>query len=382
MPDTHALLSPSSAHRWLNCTAAPRLEEHIQDSGSDYAREGTLAHAYCARHLKSFLGQNTKTEDDEIALLNDEYHTGEMDEYTEVYKSIVLEEYSAAREKTDDAILLVERRLDFSEYIPDAFGTSDSIVVSDGTMTVIDFKYGKGVVVSAEKNPQMMIYGLGAYLQYSFDFRIDTIRLMIIQPRVGNYSTWEISVKDLLFWADNTLRPKAREAFAGKGEQVPGEWCQFCKVKMRCRRLKDQCVSAYDSFRDRLLTVDEIADVLPLLPQIKVWMTGIEEHALQMALDGETVKGYKVVAGRSVRRIIAPESARKALIGGGYDEDAIMKPRELRTITDLEKICGKKNFAALCGDYIEKPEGKPTLVPVSDKREAINKAADDFKDIV
>ncbi len=382
MPDAHALLSPSSAHRWLNCTAAPRLEEHVQDSGSDYAREGTLAHAYCARHLKTFLGQNTKAEEDEISLFK-EYHTGEMDEYTEVYKSIVLEEYSRARSKTDDAILLVERRLDFSEYIPDAFGTSDAIVVSDGTMTVIDFKYGKGVVVSAEKNPQMMIYGLGAYLQYSFDFRIDTIRLMIIQPRVGNYSTWEISVKDLLAWADGTLRPKAREAYSGKGVQNAGDWCQFCKVKHRCRKLRDGCLSFWSEYRDReVLSLDEVAEVLPQLPQIKMWMAGIEEFALKEALDGHTVNGYKVVAGRSNRHIADPDAVIAVLRENGYQPDAIMKPQELRTITELEKLCGKKNFTALCGDYIEKPEGKPTLVPVSDKREAINPAADDFKDIV
>ena len=382
MPDVHALLSPSSAHRWLNCTAAPRLEEHIQDRGSDYAREGSLAHAYCARHLKRFLGQNTQAEDDEIALLDDEYHTGEMDEYTETYKSIVLEEYSKAKAVTDDALLLVERRLDFSQYIPDAFGTSDAIIVGDGTMTVIDFKYGKGVTVSAENNPQMMIYGLGAYLQYSFDFRIDTLSLMIIQPRVGNYSTWSISVRDLLFWADNTLRPKAREAFSGKGEQHAGDWCQFCKVKHRCRKLKEDCVGAFEAHHDHeVLSLDEVAAILPLLPQIKMWMAGIEEHALQAALEGQTVKGYKVVHGKSNRRISDPDAVISALEAGGYASDAIMRPRELKTITDLERLCGKKTFATLCGDYIEKPEGKPTLVPESDKREAINPALDDFKDL-
>ena len=222
----HALLSPSAAHRWLNCTAAPRLEENIADSGSTFAEEGTLAHAYCAKHLKGFLGLPTADEDAEIKQLFDKYHTGEMDEYTDTYKTIVLEKYNAARAKTPDAQLLVEVKLDFSEWMPEAFGTADAVIIADGTMEIIDFKYGKGVKVSAVKNPQMQIYALGAYSQFSFEYNIQRVRMTIVQPRIDNLSEYELSTVDLLAWATYQLMPKAKEAFEGKGHQMPGEWCR------------------------------------------------------------------------------------------------------------------------------------------------------------
>ena len=187
MPGTHALLSPSAAHRWLNCTAAPRLEENAADNETDYAAEGTLAHAYCARHLKTFLSQDVTAENQEIEEYA-QYNSGEMAEYTETYKTIVLEKYNAARAKTKDALLLVETRLDFSGYVPEAFGTADAIIIADGTMEVIDFKYGKGVKVSATDNPQMKIYAIGAYNRFTFEYNIDRVRMTIAQPRIDNLS--------------------------------------------------------------------------------------------------------------------------------------------------------------------------------------------------
>lgn len=379
----HALLSPSAAHRWINCTAAPRLEADVEDKGSEFAAEGTLAHAYCAQKLKAFLGLPTEGEAKEIAELNDRYHTGEMDEYTDTYKTIVLEKFNAARAKTKDALLLIETRLDFSGYVPDAFGTADAIIIADGTMEVIDFKYGKGVKVLAVDNPQMKIYALGAYEKFSFEYKIDRVRMTIIQPRIENFSEWELSVSELMAWTDGVLTPKAQQAYKGDGPQVPGDWCQFCKVKSNCRALTQKCIEAAKNNPDpKLISLDELAtDVLPMLATVKTWLAGVEDYALQQALSGVQLAGWKVVEGRSVRKITDQDGAALALNKAGYKTTEIYKPQELRNITDLEKLTGKKQFAVICGDFIEKPQGKPTLAPESDKRPAIDPLSDDFKDI-
>ena len=379
----HALLSPSAAHRWLHCTAAPILEANVADEGSSYALEGTLAHAYCTLKLKQFMNWPTDDEEAEIKQLHDQYHTGEMDEYTDTYKTIVLEKYNAARVATPDARLLLETKLDFSDYVPDAFGTADAIIIADGVMEVIDFKYGKGVKVSAYRNPQMMIYALGAYDRFSFDYRIERVRMTIVQPRIDNLSEYEIAVSELMVWVDEELTPKARQAYEGNGPQVPGEWCQFCKVKNCCRALTERCTGTAANYPDpKLLTAEELAtEVLPNLAVIKTWLTGVEDYALQQALSGVQLPGWKIVEGRSVRKITDPEAAAVALNQAGYNTTEIYKPQELRTITELEKMAGKKNFAAICGEFIDKPQGKPTLAPESDKRPAIDPVADDFKGI-
>ena len=379
----HALLSPSSAHRWLNCTAAPRLEANVVDEGSSFAAEGTLAHAYCALKLKDYMNLPTDGEVEEINELNSQYHTGEMDEYTDTYKTIVLEKYNAARVATPDARLLIETKLDFSAYVPEAFGTADAIIIADGVMEVIDFKYGKGVKVSAYSNPQMMIYALGAYDRFSFDYRIERVRMTIVQPRIDNLSEYEISVEDLMQWTQTVLTPKAKEAHDGGGLPVPGEWCQFCKVKSSCRALTECCKQTAEKYPDpKLLSAEELAgDVLPYLATIKTWLAGVEEYALKQALSGIRLPGYKLVEGRSVRRITDVDAAALALNRAGYKTAEIYKPQELRAITDLEKLTGKKQFAVICGEYIEKPQGKPTLAPESDKRPAIDPVADDFKDV-
>ena len=377
----HALLSPSAAHRWLNCTAAPRLEAGVEDRGSSFAEEGTLAHAYCARKLKQYLGQDTAAEDAEIAELNDKYHTGEMDEYTDTYVAIVLEKLNEARQMVSDAQLLVEVRLDFGKHIPDAFGTSDAVIIADGVMEVIDFKYGKGVRVDADNNPQMMIYALGAYELMSFEYDIRTVRMTIVQPRLDNLSEFEMGVDDLMVWTDTILKPRAEEAYSGKGHQMPGEWCRFCKVKSQCRALAENCVKAVNSDPSLLTRQDIEQHILPLLPTVKSWLSGMEEYTLEQALAGVKYEGYKLVEGRSVRRISDPKAVMETLQGEGYDEADYLKPTELRTITDLEKLVGKKKFTALCGDSIVKPQGKPTLVPESDKRPPYNAASADFEGI-
>lgn len=383
MPGQHALLSPSAAHRWMNCTAAPRLEAAAPDEDSSYAQEGTLAHAYCAQKLKSFMGLDTADEAKEIAQLNDEYHTGEMDEYTDTYKTIVLEKFNAARTVTKDAQLLIETRLDFSEYVPEAFGTSDATIIADGLMEVIDFKYGKGVRVSAVDNEQMKIYALGAYLKHSFEYRIDRVRMTIVQPRIDNLSEFEMSIPDLLKWADEVLRPKAVEAFSDHGIQNPGEWCQFCKVKCGCKALAEKCTSIAQGNPDPgLITPKKMAaDILPWLAIIKSWVSSMEDYTLQQALAGVSYPGYKLVEGRSNRKITDDKAVIALLSKEGYDESEYMKPAVLCGIGDLEKLVGKKRLAVLCADYITKPQGKPTLTTSDDKRPAYNAAADDFNDI-
>lgn len=367
----------------MHCTAAPRLEATVPDRESGYALEGTLAHAYCAMKLKSFLKQDTAAEEKEIAGLYENYHTGEMDEYTDVYKIIVLEKLTAARTATRDARLLVETRLDFSYYVPEAFGTSDAVIIADGCMEVIDFKYGKGVRVSAIDNEQMKIYALGAYLKHSFEYRIERVRMTIIQPRIDNLSEAEMTVEDLLQWAEEELRPRALEAFSGKGRQQPGEWCQFCRVKCTCKALADRCTAVANEHSDpRLITPEQMAsDVLPWLPVIKAWAAAMEDYTLQQALEGVSYEGYKLVEGRSVRKITDPAAVMGLLAKEGYAPDEYMKPATLCGLTDLEKLVGKKRLAALCADYITKPQGKPTLVSADDKRPAFNAAADDFKDL-
>lgn len=367
----------------MNCPAAPRLEATVPDSSSSYAEEGTLAHAYCALKLKAFMGLDTSDEAREISELNERYHSGEMDEYTDTYKTIVLEKYGKARTTTPDAQLLVETRLDFSEYVPEAFGTSDATIIADGTMEIIDFKYGKGVKVSAIDNEQMKIYALGAYLEHSFNYIINRVRMTIVQPRIDNLSEAEISADELMRWADEELKPRALEAYRGSGAQRPGTWCQFCKVKCSCRALADASLGvATDKAKaPELLSPEEIAaHVLPMLPIVRSWLTSVEDFTLQQALSGVSYPGYKLVEGRSVRRITNEGAVIDLLDKEGYGRDEFMKPAALCGIGDLEKLVGKKRFGLLCADYITKPAGKPTLVTDDDKRPAID-PSDDFKDI-
>ena len=247
---------------------------------------------------------------------------------------------------------------------------------------LIDFKYGKGVKVSAVGNPQMQIYALGAYDKFNFEYRIERVRMTIVQPRIDNLSEYEITALDLLRWTKDTLTPKAQEAFSGKGTQNPGEWCRFCKVKCRCRALSEQSLNtALSESNPQLLAPDELADILPKLDTIKLWIAGIEDYALHTALSGTIIPGWKVVEGRSTRKITNPSAVSDALTSAGIARDTIYKPQELLAITELERLVGRKQFAALCAQWISKPQGKPTLVPNTDKRQAINTVEDDFADI-
>ena len=383
----HAILSASGSHRWLHCTPSALLEKDVPDSGSDYAREGSLAHAYCAKALKESLGIGTKGEDVEIEELQD-YFTDEMPGHVETYTDIVLGKFEEAKKTTPDAVLMVEQRLDFSKYIPEGFGTGDAIIVADGTLEICDFKYGKGVEVSAIANSQMMIYALGAYERFSDEYRIERVRMTIIQPRIGNLSEYELEIDQLLYWADNVLTPTAKKAIKGEGEQVAGDWCQFCKVKCQCKALAKRCTEDFDALQEsgttaELMTNDDIARLLPKLSDIKKWAEAVGEFALDRALKGDKFPGYKLVEGRSIRKIIDEEAAASKLTAEGFDADNLYKPRALKGITDLEGIVGKKNLATLLDGILVKPQGKPALVPESDKRPPLNSnsAENDFESI-
>ncbi len=329
------------------------------------------------------MGLDTSGEDKEIAELSGKYHCGEMEEYTDTYMTMVLEKFSESRKKTKDALLLIETRLDFSDYVPESFGTSDATIIADGLMEVIDFKYGKGVRVSAVENEQMKIYALGAYLLHNFEYRIERVRMTIIQPRIDNFSEYEMDIEDLLKWAEEDLRPKAIEAFKGEGAQKPGEWCKFCKVKCSCKALAGKCTDLARKYPEPgLIEPKEMAsEVLPWLDMVKAWTDSMEAFALQQALSGIDYPGYKIVEGRSNRRITDDSVVIAMLSKEGYQESEFMKPATLRGIGDLEKLVGKKHLAELCADYIEKPRGKPTLTTADDKRPAYNTAADDFNGI-
>lgn len=355
----------------------------MPDKGSSYAEEGTLAHAYCALKLKEYLHLPVDSEHAEIDELQATYHTGEMDEATDFYRDIVLDKLAEAKKKTRDALLLVETRLDFSDFIPMGFGTADAVIIADGLMEVVDFKYGKGVRVEATDNPQMMIYALGAWAAFGFDYDIDRVRMTIVQPRIDNVSEFELPLRTLLAWGNGILRPKAMEAMSGEGELHPGDWCRFCKVKASCSALASQCLSTQDKAPDpRLIGKEEMeTSVLPRLAAFKTWLSAVEEYALDQALSGVRYDGFKLVEGRSIRKITNPEDAEKALKGAGYLPEDYLRPAESRTLTDLEKLVGKKRLAELLKGCIDKPQGKPTLVPASDKRPELNLAANDFKDI-
>jgi len=389
----HALLSPSSSHRWIHCTPSARLEENEVDKGSEFAREGSTAHALCERNLRLLLAGISSMDEvsDEPNLILDahneymegeDYHSKEMEICADEYVSIVWNKYQDALSSTKDSVLYVESKLDFSEFIPGSFGTADAIIITDGTMEVIDFKYGKGVEVSAVENSQMMIYALGALREYEVMYDIKNVRMTIVQPRKYNISEYELSVDELIKWANKTLVPAAKKANLGEGEQEPGEWCRFCKIKATCAKLANQAISVYtkNEIKERIADTD-MGTILGLIPAIKAWCTAVEDYATAQAIAGKEYNGYKVVEGRSLRRITSPDELGAKLLDAGYAD--IYKPRELKPIGELEKFVGKKEFAVLADGFIEKPKGKPTLVPNSDKREPMNynSAVEDFKNI-
>lgn len=370
----HALLSASGAYRWLNCTPSAVLEDKVEESTSIYASEGTLAHDLAELEIKWGLNMIDKKEYSikygEIQA-NDLYNA-DMDNEVEKYKNLILEEFAASKAKTKDALILIEQKVDLSFIIEEGFGKCDTIIIADRTMKVIDLKYGQGVKVSAVKNPQLMLYSLGALEEFGFLYDIDNVVLTIAQPRLDNWSSFEISAKDLKSWGENFVKPKAAEAFEGKGVQVAGEWCKFCRVKARCATLASYSMKvAQHEFKDpHLLTDDQLIEVYKKQPIITDWIGAVAEFMLKEALNGKEWSGYKLVEGRSNRRITDENEAIRVLRENNYKDEQILNTK-IKGLTDLTKILGKDKFSLLLDPLITKPPGKPILVELSDKREAL-----------
>lgn len=302
----------------------------------------------------------------------------EMDDCASGYASYVLEQLEAAKQTCTDPIVLIEQRIDFSRWVEEGFGTADCIIVADGTLQIVDFKYGLGVLVSAEENPQMMCYGLGALALFDGIYDIDDIQMTIYQPRRSNLSTYSLSKADLYQWADDVLKPAAELAFAGNGSFLCGEWCGFCKAKHDCRARAEANLelAKYEFKLPPLLTDEEVEDILSKVDSLTAWATDIKEYALQQALSGKEWSGWKLVEGRSNRRYVSDAAVAAAVTKAGYDP----YEQKLLGVTAMQKLLGKARFEEILAGLIEKPQGKPTLVPESDKRPAMNNAKSDFSE--
>lgn len=373
-PSKHAVLSASSSHRWLNCSPSARLEQEFEDRETEAAAEGTAAHALCEHKLRRALKMQSRKP-------ISKYDCEEMDTHTDNYVQFVLDTIAQAKEHCADPIINIEQRLDFSCYVPHGFGTGDCIIIADKTLHIIDFKYGQGVLVEAEQNPQMMLYALGALRIYDTLYDIEDVAMTIYQPRRENISTWTITVSDLLSWAENELVPKARLAFDGKGEYMPGPWCTFCKAAVKCRARAEEklALARYEFAQPPLLTDAEIEEILGKLDDLTRWADEIKSYAQDAALNhGKQWHGYKVVEGRSVRKYSDEEAVIEAANAAGYHD---IFRKTLLPITEMEKLMGKQEFAEVLSGLIIKPAGKPTLVPITDKRPAMTNVNIDFNEI-
>lgn len=368
----HALLSASGAHRWLECTPSAQLELQFPQSTSEYAEEGTAAHELCELTARYWLGEISEAEyenqRDELA--KGKYYNAEMQECANDYAKFVAEKTAAARETCEDAFTALEVRVDFSKYVKDGFGTGDCIIVSDNVLEIIDFKYGKGVRVEAAGNPQMKLYALGAYLEYNTLFDIDSVRMTIFQPRLsGVQSSDEITVKELLEWAEKYVKPRAKLAYKGEGEFAPSEEvCKFCRAKAQCKARADKNLKLFDEAPDiLLLTPEDAGKILEQAGDIQSWLADLESLVSSTLLAGQPVEGWKMVEGRSNRRFADELKVVEAMKSAGYDE-SLLYERKLITLTQMEKDFGKKAVAETLGELIVKPQGKPTLAPAKDKR--------------
>ena len=385
MPDMHARLSASGAKKWINCPGSIQLEENFEDKPSQFAEVGTNAHALGEAKIRLATKEYNRTKYHN-AIRNLEI-TEDMEDYAESYKNYVIERYNSALQKTPDAILMLEQRLDFSKYVPDGFGTGDAVIIAEGKLEIIDLKYGKGVEVSAVDNPQLRLYALGAYEAFDMLYGFDTVEMTIYQPRLDNISSENISVAKLLEWGESVKKAAQLANDDSVIKCVAGKHCDtgFCKARPVCRAYAEerQKMAVYDFKPPAMLTVAEIADIIEQSASLEKWAKLVCDYALEQAYKhGVEYPGYKVVEGRSNRKYSKPHSeVAKILTDNGYQESDI-HVHKLKGITDIEKLLGKKTFAEVLGSYVVKPPGKPTLVCSEDKRPAINsamQAQEDFK---
>ena len=370
----HSEKGPSSSSRWIHCTPSAKLCADMPDQVTGFAEEGTQAHELCEYLLKKELG--IEMEDPRPSL---SYYNQEMEDCCQGYRDYVMELYEEAKEKCSDPVLMVEQRIQYERFVSGGFGTADCILISDGTLNVVDFKYGLGVEVNAVGNTQMRIYALGALEIFDALYDIDRVRMTIYQPRKSNISVDEISRDELYEWAETVLKPAAEEADRGDGEFHAGDWCRFCKARHICReRAKENlALAAYDFISPPLLEDEEVVEILGKVDKLVSWANDVKEYALQEAVAGKEWEGYKLVEGRSIRKYTNEKEVAKAAEAAGFDPFE----KKLLSITEMEKMMGKKKFQEILGKLCIKPAGKPVLVGADDKRPAMSTSAkEDFKE--
>lgn len=374
----HAYLSASASHRWLACPPSAKLCANILDQASEYAQQGTDCHELCAYLVEKALGRDVIDPTENLT-----YYDAEMQNCAEEYRNYILEQIEAAKEFCKNPQVMIEQRLDFSRWVENGFGTGDCVIVADEILQIIDYKHGLGILVSAGDdehggNSQMMCYALGALEVFGDIYDINQIKMTIFQPRRDNLSTYTISKEDLLKWADEVLAPTAQLAYVGKGEFNAGDHCTFCKVKATCRKRAEYNLelAKYDFEMPATLDDTEIAAILEKVDEMISWGNDIKDYALQQAQSGVHFEGWKIVEGRSNRKYTDENAVADTVKDAGFDP----YEKKLLGITAMSTLLGKKKFEELLGGLIYKPPGKPTLVPESDKRPAMNTAKDDFKE--
>lgn len=372
-PSEHAVLSASSANRWLHCPPSVRLSEGYMDKASVFAMEGTSAHELCEYKLRSALGMEAENPTENL-----DFYNTEMEECAEDYATYILELVEKAKETCSDPVVMVEQRVDFSRYVPEGFGTADCIIIADKILNIVDYKHGKGVEVSAENNPQMKLYALGALELFDCLYDISKVQMTIFQPRLSNVSVFVMDKADLLNWANDELTAKAELAFEGKGELCCGEWCKFCKAKSNCkeRARVNMEMAQYEFRKSSLLTDEEVVDILSKVDELISWASDVKNFALEQAVRGKQWPGWKVVEGRSNRKYTDEGAVAQVVKNAGYNP----YDEKIMGITNMTKMLGKEKFNELLGDFVERPQGKPTLVTEDDKRPEMNTAKEDFKE--
>lgn len=383
MPTQHALLSASSAHRWLHCTGSPLLEKEFPDTTSVYAQEGTLAHELCELKLKKYTtvmpkGTYTRAHN---KIMKSELWQSEMEGTSETYLEYVKEIMLSCEIAP---AVLIEKRVDFSRYVPEGFGTADCLILAGDTLHVIDYKHGKGVVVDADHNPQMMLYALGAMSELSLLYRFKFVHMTIVQPRVNNISEFTMTADELVEWGESVVKPRAEAAISGNGTFEAGYWCRFCRAKQQCKTRYESNDSLYPELSaqhdPRLITLEELGEYLKRGKDMAAWLEDMREYALSESLAGADVPGWKAVEGRGSRVFTDTDEAVDTLVKNGIDE-SILYERRVLTLAQMEKAVGKKAFGEIVGNLVVKNPGKPTLVEESDKRPKITNqptAADVF----
>ena len=413
MPDRHALLSASSSKQWLNCPPSARLQEQFPNESSVYAAEGTFAHEVCEYKVRKYLKERVKRPQSE------EYYTEEIDQITDVYAEFVISIIEEMKRSGCEPLVMVEERVDYTHIAPSGFGTADMLIVGkdengNGVLHIADFKTGQGVFVEADHNSQMMLYALGGLAAYGYIYDIKTVRMSIIQPRLDNISTFECTREELENWGES-IRKIAILAYEGKGEQRAGDWCRFCRAKPVCKACKDEALSLCreefldideGAFSDEsvpsdgiraspaascdnsencengtvpifrqpgLVPLTELAQILPTLNRISSWIESVFAFVSSEAINnGVTIPGYKVVEGRSKRVFTDTKAVVDTAVANGYTD---LYKQQLISLTEFEKMMGKKKFKELLGAYVKKPQGKLTLVPEDDPREAVDLTA-------